>query len=44
MNFPSIEALRPDHWIGKFMPHATSQEKNKERSVEGGQEKEEHTR
>jgi hypothetical protein len=36
VNRPSIEALRPDHQTGKFMPHATSQEKGKEISVEGG--------
>jgi hypothetical protein len=36
VNRPSVEALRPDHRTGKFVPHATSQEKGKERSVEGG--------
>jgi hypothetical protein len=27
VNRPSVEALRPDHRTGKFVPHATSQEK-----------------
>jgi hypothetical protein len=43
VNHPSVEAPRPDHRTGKFVPHATSQEKGKERSVEGGGGGEERT-